>query len=394
MKRFARVLLLTMVTCALVSSASATWGDYDPTFGFFGMAIDNVAEHYPNGVAVQADGKILVTGYRIFAGKPRFFLRRYLSNGLLDTSFGNNGVAVSGAPIIPNAEYSGSRILVQADGRIVVAGRGNSRPTVWRFLSTGFADTTMGVGGMKALNAYEGTGAPQIATHLNILYVGVIDDQTASTYILKFNSDGTQDTSFGTNGEAITDADIDPTLAVDPVSGNVLIGGRRRSNIANSGVQRFLPTGIPDPGFTHWGTTNSTWLYMKYSFLRRANGQFVMNERTYNITGGGITVWSNLVRLTAAGNFTSRSLYEEAHILANACPEVLAEQQDGKVILSGASLEKLYRYGANFSTLQMNSCTMYSLLGAAKTPGVLQPDDKMVVAGRYNGNLVIVRTIP
>lgn len=393
MKYSVTILILTIVFGSFANKANATWGDFDSTFGFMGMAFDPVTEHYPSGVAIQADGKILVTGYKIFAGKQRFFLRRYLSNGQLDTSFGNNGAAIANAPVITNADYYGSRVIVQADGRIVVAGRGNSRPTLWRFLSSGSADTTMGLGGMKVLGTYEGSGAPAIATHLNILYVGVIDDQTASTVIIKFNSNGTQDTSFGTNGEAVTDANNDYSLAVDPTSGNILIGDRKRSNIADFGIQRFLPSGVLDPTFTHFGATFNTWPFVSYRFVRRSNGTFVMNERSYNITGGGVTVCSNLVRLTSAGNFTSRSQYEESHTLAGYCPEILAEQQDGKVILRGASGEHMYRYSSNFLTIQTSSCTAYTYVQNA-TYAVLQTDNKMVAAGRYGDNLAIVRTIP
>lgn len=393
MKRFGRITLLLIVALAFVPTAQATWGDLDPTFGFLGVASDNVANHYPGGVAVQADGKILVTGYKIFAGTKRFFLRRYLSNGLLDTSFGNNGAAIANAPVITNADYYGTRVVVQADGRIAVAGRGNGRPTIWRFLSSGVADTTMGAGGMKVLYAYEGYGAPAIATHLNILYLGVVDDQSVSTIIIKFNSNGTQDTSFGTNGEAITEANADYSIGVDPTSGNILICARKRSNIADFGIQRFLPTGIPDPTFTHWGGTYNNWLTISYRFVRKANGQFVINELFYNITGGGVTVNSNLVRMNSAGSFTSRSQYEHANIIAYTCPEILAEQQDGKVILKGASGEHLYRYAANFLTIQTSSCANFSFMDI-KTPAVLQADDKMVVAGRSNGGLVMVRTIP
>jgi uncharacterized delta-60 repeat protein len=393
MKKFGRIILLLIVAVAFVPTAQATWGDLDQTFGFFGLAVDNIAEHYPGGIAVQSDGKILVTGYKIFAGRQRFFLRRYLASGQPDTSFGNNGSAIANAPVITNSDYYGSRILVQADGRIVVAGRGDSRPTIWRFLSSGSADTTLAVGGMKVLYAYEGSSSPAIATYSNILYVGVIDDQTASTRIIKFHSNGSQDTSFGTSGEAVTDAGSEYSLGVDPTSGNVFIGGRRRSNIVDIGVERFLPTGAPDPAFTQWGATYNTWLFNSYRVLRKANGSFVMNERWYNITGGGTTVGSNLVRLNSVGSFTSRSVYESANTLAYTCPDVMAEQQDGKVILKGASGEHLYRYAANFLTIQTNSCSSFVSL-SGKTEAVLQPDDKMVTAGRYNGSIGIIRTIP
>ena len=95
MKAYTRILIATLVLSVFSANSSGAWGDYDTTFGSLGIASDGITSHYPEGVAVQADGKILVTGFRYVSGKKRFFLRRYLSNGQVDTSFGNNGSAIS-----------------------------------------------------------------------------------------------------------------------------------------------------------------------------------------------------------------------------------------------------------------------------------------------------------
>ena len=398
MKNRIRILIVILPLAIFSNTARASWGDFDTTFGFLGAAIDGIADHYPRGIAVQPDGKILVTGYYLVSGRKRFFLRRYLSNGSVDTSFGNNGSAVSNALIVINADYSGYRIVVQANGRIAVAGLGNTRPTIWRFLSSGFADTSIGAGGMKTLSAYAANFNPVLATYSNILYAGVVEDGSTSTVILKFNSSGSQDTSFGNSGEAQTDANGAFSMDVDPTSGNILVSGRRRSDPNDYGVERFLTTGVLDPTFTHWGAAYGGWVGSNpSSFVRLANGEFVLNERSYNVAVGGATLWASIVRLSSSGSFISRSLYEPSEFVygapAGSCPDVIAQQQNGKVVLKGANSDELFRFSTDFSTVHTMSCSSYSSM-SSPTPAVLQSDDKMIAAGIYNGAIVIVRTLP
>lgn len=53
----------------------AAWGDLDTAFGSGGIAYDTVTGHRPRSVAIQQDGKILVTGYRVVSHSgERFFL--------------------------------------------------------------------------------------------------------------------------------------------------------------------------------------------------------------------------------------------------------------------------------------------------------------------------------
>lgn len=398
MKNLLRVLISIVVLAAAASSSFASWGDYDTTFGFLGAAIDgSVSSHTPYGVAVQSDGKILVTGYRLVSGKKRFFLRRYLSNGQVDTSFGNNGSATWSALINIDADYYGQRIVVQANGKIAVAGIGNGYPVIWRFSSSGSGDTSFGSGGMKTLSAYESV-SPRIATFSNILYVGVVDEVTNEVFVIKFNSSGSQDTSFGSGGEAFTDMDYRGfTIAIEPTTGNILVGGRQTYNDSGYGVIRFLTSGVLDPGFTNFGATFSGFPgYFPDQFVRLANGQFVMNERWVNIALGGGTVGSNLVRLNTIGAFTTRIAYGPTGFVTDFsgdCPDVMAQQADGKVIAKTVVSDKLYRFSTTFSTVQTMTCGSYSTL-TSPTPAVLQSDDKMIAAGTYNGNIALVRTLP
>lgn len=398
MKQNSRVIIFLAILAFSSHSVRAAWGDFDTTFGFLGASIDPVTNHYPAGVAVQTDGKILVTGYRLVSGKKRFFLRRYLSNGQLDTSFGSNGSAVPTALIIVDADYYGSEIVVQSNGRIAVSGRGNDRPTIWRFLSSGSPDTSIGAGGMRTLSAYASV-TPQLATFSNILYVGVRKSSPASTVVLKYNSNGTRDMSFGGSGEAVTGASSYFSLATDPVSGNILIGGISNAAYTSHGVQRLLTTGTVDTTFNSWTATFGTPEGYTSDFIRLANGQFVVNERRLNLGQGGVLLSSNIVRLSSNGSLTSSTEYEPNEFLNmydfnGPCPDVIAQQQDGRVVMKGRHWDEIFRWSSNFSTVQSMDCDAYVTLDFPATNAVLQSDDKMIAAGRYNGYITLIRTLP
>ena len=134
-------------------------GQLDSSFGVGGVA--NLVYGGPTQVALQADGKILVTsGPPVL---PFFFstfappvaqqgtLTRYNKNGSLDATFGTVGTASS----LPSA----SALTVQSDGRILVAGGVISKrnlapnPTdlgfgILRYLSNGSIDSSFGTGGV------------------------------------------------------------------------------------------------------------------------------------------------------------------------------------------------------------------------------------------------------
>jgi uncharacterized delta-60 repeat protein len=140
-------------------------GTLDTSFGARGGFTDFPHAHL-SSVAVQSDGKIVVAGGLLLSGDPSFledfFVARFHSNGLADTSFGNNGeVRTSFAAA---GQDSASDLAIQADGKIVVAGSA----------------------GGPYLGCDEGyPGAPDFA-------------------LARYNTNGSLDTSFGTDGKVIT----------------------------------------------------------------------------------------------------------------------------------------------------------------------------------------------
>ena len=87
-------------------------GKQTTTFG------DGEGEDTGQGVAVQPDGKIVVAGNTIDFGR-RFALARYNADGSPDTDFGDGGEQMTE---FGNSSDAGSGVALQADGKIVVAG--------------------------------------------------------------------------------------------------------------------------------------------------------------------------------------------------------------------------------------------------------------------------------
>lgn len=108
----------SFIACLLLLTGSAvtilaTPGDLDTTFGILGQLSDTSLVN-AQATAVQADGKILAVGNKSF----RAAVVRYNADGSIDTSFGTDG------RVFADTTYGiFHSVLVQADGKIVAAGR-------------------------------------------------------------------------------------------------------------------------------------------------------------------------------------------------------------------------------------------------------------------------------
>ncbi len=102
-------------------------GELDTSFGGDGVSVTNI-EGFPEAVAVQNDGKIVIAGSEI--GGTELFVARLLPNGSLDTAFAGKGFfkkQMEGGPV------SGARVAVQWDGKIVAAGTVTDTPLLLDF---------------------------------------------------------------------------------------------------------------------------------------------------------------------------------------------------------------------------------------------------------------------
>src|SRR4029450_4467005 len=113
------VLFATPMANGTAAAAQVTPGDLDASFGGAGLvSTDFGGGEGGSGVAVQADGRIVVAG----SGDGDFAVARYNADGSLDTSFSGDGKQTTDL----GGSDDGRAVAIQADGRIVVVGSSNA----------------------------------------------------------------------------------------------------------------------------------------------------------------------------------------------------------------------------------------------------------------------------
>ena len=157
-----------------------------------------------SALAIQADGKIVV------AGGAGYGVARFNSDGTLDASFGGDGKVMT--DFTSGSDYAPG-VAIQADGKIVVVGTAGSWPdtkfALARFNSDGTLDASFGVGGKVMTDftsGYDYASGVAIQTDGKIVVVGGPGSTGPGPYDTKFalaryNSDGTLDASFGVVGK-------------------------------------------------------------------------------------------------------------------------------------------------------------------------------------------------
>lgn len=121
---------------------------FDTSFGTNGTASSDLGTLDVTDVAIQPDGKIVVVGNSITGGGSDCFVARFGSSGVLDTSFGTNGLR-----IVDFSSWDQARsVIVQPDGKILVAGGshppGRFASAVFRLNADGQTDTSFGSQGI------------------------------------------------------------------------------------------------------------------------------------------------------------------------------------------------------------------------------------------------------
>jgi uncharacterized delta-60 repeat protein len=214
--------LITLVATA--SPAHAAPGDFDLTFGTGGKVTTdfgaNPAEpEISNGMFLQPDGKIITVGragatISVLTGDTDFALARYTPDGALDPSFGNGGTVKTDFGLRHVAVVRAG--AVQDDGKIVVGGleglnEFTANAAIVRYNTDGSLDTTFANGGKFVRNfcqticpaPSDGDGLGDGVRDLRILHDGKILAVGAvgiQDLIFRLNPDGSLDGTFGTGG--------------------------------------------------------------------------------------------------------------------------------------------------------------------------------------------------
>lgn len=204
----------------------ASDGALDTSFGVGGtVTTDCGGNDYGAALVLQADGRLVAAGWRGNGGSAgTLCLARYTSDGSLDASFGGDGIvtAFDGTAI-------GLGLALQADGKLLVAANTGSNFVVARFNGDGSADTGFGTGGLaQATFGPVSTGfALAVAVQPNGRIVAAGATGGGDLGLARFLANGTTDASFGDGGTVSTD--LGYTETADAVTlqpdGEIVVAG-------------------------------------------------------------------------------------------------------------------------------------------------------------------------
>ena len=245
-----RTMLPALCACALAAPTHGQAGTLDPSFGAGGFVetIVSTAGSRSNAVAVQPDGRILLAGRRTVVGGAEGAIVRYLGDGTVDLSFALNGyLFLSNAGTLDWVD-----LLLLPDGRILAAGvaDANNDPLLAQWNSDGSPDLTFGTNGLAILT--HPPAAIALDANGKILVVGNIDTELV---ISRYLADGSPDTGFGTGGSTVSalgaDAALGTALVVQSDDHILVAGSSTLAGDENVTVTRYTPTGAIDAA---WGT--------------------------------------------------------------------------------------------------------------------------------------------
>ena len=181
----------------------------DPAFGARGkVTTDFGDDDCAYAVSLQTDGKIVAAGYSRGGSKDVFALARYNNDGSLDGTFGTGGKVTT---TIGDAARVYA-ISLQSDGKIVAAGYstigGNNVFALARYKSDGSLDSTFGTDGKVTTSIgadNDEACAVSLQTDGKIVAAGYSFVGNRFVFaLIRYNNDGSLDSTFDSDGIVTT----------------------------------------------------------------------------------------------------------------------------------------------------------------------------------------------
>lgn len=249
---------------------------------------------YGYAIQVDSEGRYVVAGSsQNWQGGRELALWRFMPDGSPDKDFGGDGAVTFGTTGAAGGSGvgvsdAGLALVIDAQGRYVVGGTsknsaGRFEAAIWRFLSTGSADTSFGGGDGAAsfgtTGAAGGTGTNladeargvAVDSQGRYLAAGKSKNGAGATELAlwRFSASGSADTafggdgavSFGTTGAAggsgAGTLDVGNALAIDSQGRYVVVGSSVNAGGGSEmALWRFQDTGAPDTSFGGDGAVN------------------------------------------------------------------------------------------------------------------------------------------
>jgi uncharacterized delta-60 repeat protein len=364
------------LTC--LPSFAASPGSLDPSFGVAGqvLPIGPSGQYFLNDMAVMDDGRIVaVLNFGI-----DFATIRCRSDGTLDNTFGTNGIVMTD---LGTTNDKGINVAIQPDGKIVVLAENfNNSVTILRFNFNGSLDTTFDTDGKKPLGVQDGSG-------LTIKSDGkiVVSASNGDFNVVELNPDGSFDTSFDGDGMVTTNIDAndksrDIALQAD---GKIVVVGTVASS-SKSAIVRYNVNGSLDTTFSGDGILINDFF--------TDTSQEVIDSLAINPVNNSIVVVGEangtkmqVYRVLSNGNFDTSFSGDgrfELDFQSNGDEAVI--QSDGKIVAAGSNAGSV---GILLIRLNVNG-TLDSQFGNNGTELILQNNSALEKSIFLNGNKLTI----
>ncbi|HZK06858.1 MAG TPA: T9SS type A sorting domain-containing protein [Bacteroidales bacterium] len=405
-----RKIFTVIALLATVTFAQAQPGTLDFSFGNEGIVTSVITEGFnmARAIAVQPDGKIIAAGHTGFSPNYDVAVVRYNEDGSNDNTFGTNGMVSISATT--TSDYVLDMVL-QPDGKIVLSGyifTGSSTDVLLiRLNADGTPDNTFGTNGIVITdfgNTSEVAEAIVLQDDGKILLAG---DHEERFMLVRYNTNGTLDNTFGTGGLASADVGIGLCFGQDVViqnDGRILVGGLAFDAAANYafGIARFDANGALDVTFGEFGSTLFS-IGTGYDFMiaiaLQSDGKIIAGGHTwigtqplrYDFAAARLDENGNIDNTFGTNGITTVNLIYGGNYLTD-----MVIQNDDKIILSGYAegpedydmgLVRLNANGLLDTSFGTDGITITDLNKDIDqgTAVAIQPDGKIVVAGHTAG---------
>ncbi len=408
-------------------------GQLDPTFGNVGRVVTSFSDqtysyNQANAEALQSDGKIVVAGNALESGG----LARYNADGSLDQSFGVGGrittsllEQVTGVAVLPNGDILATGPSFQSSFSHLEFG-------VVQFLPDGSVDTThFGQNGLATadFNGFSSTPyALTVQSDGKIVVAGTGESTSGNNdfAVARFNSTGNLDFTFNNTGRELVDFGSSNDVARDvkiDANNNILLAGWAATGTQgdlNFALARLNPGGMLDNTFGNQGKVTTDFGQNRddaaYSVVIETGGFIVAGGYATLQKGANTDTDFALARYNSSGQlqngFGTNGLvttdFNQGQSYSNDQISQLALQSDGKIVAVGRAFEvgtssyynptqslAIARYdgvtGAIDTSLNANTggrlyTSFYGFTQTAGNAVVIQASGDWVVAG-YTGTL-------
>jgi uncharacterized delta-60 repeat protein len=389
--------------------AQAQAGSLDSTFGTGGIVTTTLGDNLATLTAIeQSNGDLaVVTGFNNEgADNPNgevVALTRYTSDGTL--------IGTRIASFFLNGISSPAAVAVQSNGGIVVAATAQTAIDapqffgVARFMPNGELDKTFGTGGMvttEPLGPFPTVSALLVQPNGQILVAGFVDGTnrhtSGQTVLVRYNSNGSLDTTFGTGGIVEAVAGVGSPTALAELSGGsyLAVGGTSSAEFSSTGVLQSTVT----PEKLVAATLSGAGCCAPVLFQPDGDFVFAQPVRTgcvnchesdaevsrFNETGVEDSSFSS-TPFTFGGNNQIE-------------PQAIARQSNGQIVVGGIANAHGTPVTGGLARLDSNGdldetfANGGSLMSDQIVSGLLiQKDTKIVAIGNIDGNLVLERYV-